>query len=185
MSQQVTVDYQGISIQVQAQCDTAVHDLSLRKNHQRIPINKITLQSNNSNDLNDILINSSTNNNQFPSNNIPSLNRLTYQFASMEPNQDLAMKNNSIFSTKKSPILHNSNLIGINEGINDCKQLYTKDYVNELKLFHDKEKEQLLFKITTLENSINRIKSSFNDQINNIKFTQVTTEPECNYKINA
>ena len=27
MSQQVTVDYQGISIQVQAKCDTAVHSL--------------------------------------------------------------------------------------------------------------------------------------------------------------
>ena len=27
MSQQVTVDYQGVSIQVQAECDTAVHSL--------------------------------------------------------------------------------------------------------------------------------------------------------------
>lgn len=27
MSQQVTVDYQGVSIQVQAKCDTAVHSL--------------------------------------------------------------------------------------------------------------------------------------------------------------
>lgn len=37
MSQQVTVDYQGISIQVQAQCDTAVHSLcNIDKTLERI-----------------------------------------------------------------------------------------------------------------------------------------------------
>ena len=38
---------------------------------------------------------------------------------------------------------------------------------------HDKEKEELIYKITTLENTLNRIKSSLNDQMAQMKIKKI------------
>lgn len=42
---------------------------------------------------------------------------------------------------------------------------FSKQYVNELKSMHDKEKEELMHKNQALSNNLERLKSSFNDQI--------------------
>jgi 16S rRNA G1207 methylase RsmC len=72
--------------------------------------------------------------------------------------------------------------------------MYTREYVNELKSIHEKEKDELLYKYNSLMNNLNRLKTSFSDQIlqlqkqideNNQKNSHVIkiTEEECNTKL--
>lgn len=61
MSQQVTVDYQGISIQVQAQCDTAVHSLcNIDKTLERIHETASKLESSKVKEYEEYLMKSKT-----------------------------------------------------------------------------------------------------------------------------
>jgi hypothetical protein len=68
-------------------------------------------------------------------------------------------------------------------GADECRKVYSKDYVNELNKIHDKEKEELKYKISTLENTINRYKSSLNEQITNVRRAQDLKDKESNNKI--
>ena len=52
------------------------------------------------------------------------------------------------------------------------KKTYTKEYILELQNIHQKEKNELLFKISSLENTLDRIKNSFNEQIKNLQKEQ-------------
>ena len=172
------------------QCDTSVHSLPSRINHQRTAINKGTFVKNlfftpkniqpNTLTLNYNNINNKNNDNveniKTKYNNINNLNTyLNEPFLQKTPNASVL--------NYSYAFMYNKNGTAIGIGADDCKKVYSKDYVNELKIMHDQEKEELKFKITTLENTINRIKSSFNEQIEKVKFTQVTTEKECNDKI--
>jgi hypothetical protein len=47
----------------------------------------------------------------------------------------------------------------------DFNKMYTREYVNELKSLHQKEKDELIFKHNALQNNLNRLKTSFSDQI--------------------
>ena len=49
------------------------------------------------------------------------------------------------------------------------KKTYTKEYILELQNIHQKEKNELLFKISSLENTLDRIKNSFNEQIKTLQ----------------
>jgi len=42
---------------------------------------------------------------------------------------------------------------------------YSKEYLNELKNIYEKEKSELHYKNSTLQNNINRLKSSFAEQV--------------------
>lgn len=42
---------------------------------------------------------------------------------------------------------------------------YSKDYINELKAMHEKEREELIHKNQAISNNLERLKSSFNDQV--------------------
>lgn len=42
---------------------------------------------------------------------------------------------------------------------------YSKDYINELKSMHEKEREELIHKNQAISNNLERLKSSFNDQV--------------------
>ena len=188
------------------QCDTSVHDLPSRINHRRTAIDSYqnssgmqiqktkdinsenlvknlfftpkNLQHNNSQSLNyNNNINNSKNNIKNNYQNDILNSNLNGTFSIKTPNQSVL--NHSYTYT----YIYNKNGNAVGIGADECKKVYSKDYVNELKIMHDKEKEQLIYKITTLENTINRIKSSLNEQIANIKFTQVTTEKEYNDKI--
>ena len=189
------------------QCDTSVHDLPSRINHRRTAIDSYQNSSNiqKTKDINNINSENIVKNLFFTPKNFPNNNSLSLNYNNNINNNKNNIKNNyqndilnsnlngtfSIKTPNQSLLNHsytysylynkNGNAIGI--GADECKKVYSKDYVNELKIMHDKEKEQLIYKITTLENNINRIKSSLNEQIANIKFTQVTTEKECNDKI--
>ena len=183
------------------QCDTAVHDLPSRSHHNRIQIDfnpNIINTQNKSNNKNELKKNNSTKfffytpknyshnslslipnditntiNNNLKNNNLNSY--LNGTLSSKTPNASI--------SNHSYTYVYNRNGSVAGVGFDDCKKVYTKDYVNELKIMHEKEKEELLYKINTLENSINRIKSSLNEEITKIKFTQITTEKECNDKI--
>ena len=59
------------------------------------------------------------------------------------------------------------------------KKTFTKEYILELQNIHQKEKNELLFKISSLENALDRIKISFNDQLKSIQKEQ--TKNDKNY----
>lgn len=165
------------------QCDTAVHELSQRKQHQRIPLNKNSIQSSISNEILPIKTEAY---NLVSSPNIKNKSyTLKNQLFIPETTSNLIPQiNNSLFSNGRYLNYDSiNNSVGINEGVDECKKVYTKNYVTELKLSHDKEKDNLLYKINTLENSINRIKTSFNDQLKNIHFSQRLNEKEQNSKV--
>ena len=65
----------------------------------------------------------------------------------------------------------------------DYKTTYTKDYVTELKNIHQKEKNELLFKISSLENTLERLKGSFGEHINKMHNSVEDTNKETNTKI--
>ena len=178
------------------QCDTSVHQLPSRKNHHRFTIDSFQNFTNNQK-TNEKTIQKVTKNIFYTPKNIPQ-NSYVYNNENINENDNININKNlqKCFNetlcqkTPKPPLSDNSytyiystngTVVGI--GADECKKVYSKDYLNEIKIMHDKEKEELIYKITLLENSMNRIKSSFNDQISKIKFTQVTTEKECNNKI--
>ena len=65
----------------------------------------------------------------------------------------------------------------------DFKKTYTKEYILELQNIHQKEKNELLFKISSLENAIERIKNSFNEQIKKMQLNQNSNEKQLTSKI--
>ena len=52
------------------------------------------------------------------------------------------------------------------------KKTFTKEYILELQNIHQKEKNELLFKISSLENTLDRIKISFNEQLKSMQKEQ-------------
>ena len=183
------------------QCDTSIHELPLRKIHCRIPIEYFR---------NSLAINEDVNKN-ISSNRYYSPRNYSYKSLSLNNNinynndiynykfnNDNNEHNNSISYVNKT-LASNSpnngftserytyayNINGIAKGIepNENRKIYSKDYVNELNIMHDKEKEGLKYKITTLENTVNRLKSSLNEQLTNMKRTHDQKENESNDKI--
>ena len=65
----------------------------------------------------------------------------------------------------------------------DYKKTYSKEYILELQNIHQKEKNELLFKISSLENTLDRIKKSFNEQIKKMQMNQNSNEKDFANKI--
>ena len=157
------------------QCDTAVHNIISRKNHNRENLSLIDYYSN-----------QNTNNKNINKNNKYNYNIYNEENKEMINNNE-NIDNMSIINSYKTP--QNFSFRNINDNYikiqNDefIKKIYSKEYINELNNLHEKEKDELLNKISTLQNTIIRIKSSLNDEISKIKFTQITTEKEYNDKI--
>ena len=63
------------------------------------------------------------------------------------------------------------------------KKTFTKEYILELQNIHQKEKNELLFKISSLENALDRIKISFNDQLKSLQKEQSKNDKNYIYKI--
>ena len=84
-------------------------------------------------------------------------------------------ENNNNFNDEIPHILQddfkNTDNIEIHNDFDDerCKKTFSKEYILELKNIHQKEKNELLFKISSLENSLERIKISFDEQIKNLQ----------------
>ena len=175
------------------QCDTSIHELPSRKHHHRISIdsyqNSSYFQKTNEKSTQNVTKNMLINQNNIPQNSL-SLNYshinttdYIYDINNKQNNNTQPLGNPPKLEESKYSYIYNRNTTAIGIGADECKKVYSRDYVNELKIMHDKEKEELLYRITILENSINNIKSSFHDQMSKIKFTQVATEKECNEKI--
>ena len=64
------------------------------------------------------------------------------------------------------------------------KKTFTKEYILELQNIHQKEKNELLFKISSLENTLERIKITFNEQIKNLQKEQSKSDKMLVSKIN-
>ena len=141
------------------QCDTSVHNLISRRNHHRENLSSMDYYSN-----------QNTNNKNSIKNDI---NNTQYE----PENQFYTNK------TQSNSYIYNKNNNLIRTSIDDSKKVYSKDYINELNYLHEKEKADLVHKMNILQNTLNRVKSSLNDEISKIKFTQLTTEKEYNDKI--
>jgi len=176
------------------QCDTSIHELPSRKHHQRISIDSFQ-NSSYFQKTNEKSTQNATKNMHITPKNIPQ-NSLSLNYSHINTTDYLYDINDNKLNNNTQPFgnppkleeskysyIYNRNTTAIGIGADECKKVYSRDYVNELKIMHDKEKEELLYKITILENTINKIKSSFHDQMSKIKFTQVATEKECNDKI--
>lgn len=176
------------------QCDTSIHELPSRKHHHRISIdsfqNSSYFQKTNEKSTQNV-----TKNMHITPKNIHQ-NSLSLNYSHINSTDYIYDINDNKLNNNTQPLgnppkleeskysyIYNRNTTAIGIGADECKKVYSRDYVNELKIMHDKEKEELLYKITILENTINKIKSSFHDQMSKIKFTQVATEKECNDKI--
>ena len=176
------------------QCDTSIHELPSRKHHHRISIdsfqNSSYFQKTNEKSTQNVIKNMHITPKNIHQNslslNYSHINSTDYIYDINDNklnNNTQPLGNPPKLEESKYSYIYNRNTTAIGIGADECKKVYSRDYVNELKIMHDKEKEELLYKITILENTINKIKSSFHDQMSKIKFTQVATEKECNDKI--
>ena len=127
---------------------------------QSFKVNQIPLSPNNNLNTNN-LNNNNLNNNILNNNNLNNNNQLFYLPSS---NLNYIEQPNRIRS-------------------HDFKQTFTKDYVTELNNIHLKEKNELLFKISSLENTLDRLKKSFGEHINKMQETVDDSNRESNKKI--
>ena len=170
------------------QCDTSVHDLVTRKNHHRENLSSIDYYSNQNTSTKRSIINNNINNNKYLSTKSFNNNYNIYENFNKEindnndNNEESKININTYKTQQKFSLNKGHNYLNIK---NDdySKKVYSKEYINELNNLHEKEKEELFNKIATLQNTLNRIKSSLNDEISKIKFAQITTEKEYNDKI--
>ena len=94
--------------------------------------------------------------------------------------------NNTNIPQVLSENIYEIDLIKIpNESLDEkYKKTFTKEYILELQNIHQKEKNELLFKISSLENTLERIKISFNDQLKSIQKEQSKNDKNYVTKIN-
>ena len=83
--------------------------------------------------------------------------------------------------------INNNNLEYIEMPKKNNDQIYiktfTKEYVMELQNIHQKEKNELLFKISSLENALERVKNSFNEQVKKMQANQNSNDKEMASKL--
>jgi len=109
----------------------------------------------------------------------------------------------NILTTRKTSLLEKVNinkelLKDTNENLNKAKadhaleeiytaNSYTKEYVNEIRAVFQKEKEELSFKNQNLQNHIDRLKISFNEQVErlNNEIEELQNKSSSNLKRNS
>ena len=157
-------------------CDSVIHSLPSKISHIRNNLNTFDVK-------NPIEINNNINPDL--STNYISKSNLNSNY-NIKPEIQINTSNNPIDS---NPLyyLPSSNLQYIEQPnrirSNDFKQTFTKDYVTELNNIHLKEKNELLFKISSLENTLNRLKNTLGEHINKMQETIDDNNKESNKKI--
>ena len=138
-----------------SRCDSVIHSLPTKQGHSRT---LITQTSNENNFLNE------NNNNSIDNNKNENYNN---EQRSISENNNNLNENNFNSSTtlktkefKKCPSAFESNLL--------LAENYSKDYVKEIKKIYKKEKDELEFKNKKLQNSLDKLKINFTDQINEL-----------------
>ena len=131
-------------------CDMIVHSISIKSNHYR----KNILENSNSQILNSPISNKNDMNMQsFSPSQIPKKSNFISQ-----DKDNLTTLNNSIPYSED-----------INSQNNEINQLYTREFVTELKRLFEKEKGELKYKISSLQNNLDRLKSSFQNEIKKLQ----------------
>ena len=202
-------------------CDSIVHELPSRINHQRSTVQNSNesenkqnyqtfIQKNDPHSQEELIITSPSRNTYQleseinPNNfqiqkeclsNIPIINSTHEEILSnsMNINNIPIINNENILSYPKTPQRSHINVdILNNQSQNDEKinnnleyieipqknrdqeysKTYTKEYVMELQNIHQKEKDELLFKISSLENTLERVKNTFNEQVKKMQANQ-------------
>jgi hypothetical protein len=125
-------------------CDIFIHNLPSKKSHIRNTMKQIGSARTRAEILN------------YPiAQNIPNTRRTTL-LEKVNINKELLKDANENFNKAKAD--HKSEEIY-------TANSYSKDYVNEIKAVFQKDKEELLFKNQNLQNHIDRLKISFNEQV--------------------
>jgi hypothetical protein len=161
-------------------CDTYIHGLPSKINHKRELINKINDRYCKPNteiqELEDIDTYSTKRDNQYCNfqYNIDTNNSNNNIIHSL-PSEQFRTTNNSYMhqSTDKQYNITNYNQDSYYQKTEDNYKVYTpliqnqysRDYVTELKSIFIKEKNDLIFKNTTLQNTLDKLKNSFTEQI--------------------
>lgn len=179
-----------------SKCDTQVHSFPSKKDHSRqlftynsIPNKNITIidDNNNQNDYTQHL--KSTN---FSNLNQNQLNFQSNNCTSCLNNSRICnnCNNNNINCLKSSFVsdrnINNNNLSYYQSesiSVNNPK-VYTREFVNELKTIFSKEKDELLFKINTLETNLSRLKVSFSEQLSKMQTINEDTKFKSSTSIN-
>ena len=142
-------------------CDSLIHSMKLKSNHQREPIYLKYLRP--------------------LSSNIPIINQNYATAKFYNPHTEnrsyrvVTPKKPSLHESRSAPrniqrineINTNSNCNKnsfINQTFQETPESYGKDYLNEINRIHDKEKAALLYKIDMLENNIERLKLNFQNE---------------------
>jgi len=139
--------------------------------------NKYNYNSNYNSNTN-INYNSNNSSNQSNYNNNYSSEKLNYNKSHININDSVnrgyintTHTNNNVINSS----LINNSLVGNN----------TKDYLNEVKNLYEKEKDELLSKISTLQMTLDQVRSSLSEKVSSLEFKleKVTKENSLNCKI--
>lgn len=164
-----------------SKCDSFVHNLPSKKNHKRDFANsdssneKILIKENNESKEN-AYANKTTNFNTILSSPM-NTNKNFSQNNSMVENQHNMYSFQEPYSVPSQQIYQSpsANISYIDEKkfntsiYSHGTRVYTKEYVNELKNIFQKEKDELIFKNSSLQNNLDRLKISFTDQISQLQ----------------
>ena len=130
-------------------CDMIVHSVSIKNNHYRKNILKNT---------NDQILNSPLSKKNEKINSLSQIPQNTNYISQEKDLNNLTTLNNSIPYSED-----------INSQNNEINQLYSREFVTELKRLFEKEKGELKYKITSLQNNLDRLKSSFQNEIKRLQ----------------
>ena len=149
-------------------CDIVVHSLPSKISHIRNSLNTLNVKDPFDENINKLKFDNSTN---FISN------------PNLISNNDY-LKIHSFYPQYNQPMTNLNNILDNNNNkIGEDKEVYTKDYINELTNNHLKEKNELLLKINSLENTLNRLRNCFGQHINKMQNNLIDNNKESNKKL--
>lgn len=94
-------------------------------------------------------------------------NKIRIQDQQIEQNQqenNFNVENKNYYSNEHEESI----LLSSGSGYINRTKIYTREYVNELKNIFEKEKQELIFKNSSLQNNLDRLKNSFGEQVLNL-----------------
>ena len=134
-------------------CDSIVHSMRVKSSHIRQNIINPLNNPSNYTDIDDNNYSTA----KFGELNLPSSSKR--YFRTLTPKKQRIFIDNKL-NEKENISMNNE----YHPKINDIPN-YSKDYLNEIKRIHNKEKELLQYKIDTLENNIERLKLNFQNEM--------------------
>lgn len=134
-----------------SKCDTDVHSLPSKMKHKRTPIEQLCQPHHQQKQIK-------------PQTQMPHQSNDDSSFNTPQYNQQPSMN-------PDNPLFYypSANLTFLETRQSDQRTTFTRDYVNELKSIHQKEKDELIFKNNSLQSALDRLKASFGEHINKMQ----------------